>query len=67
MWEAGNLTKNPKKRRISNGEAEEIFFQYLSVADASRTGDREPRWAAMRRRGRRRLPRIVFMVRGRIL
>jgi uncharacterized DUF497 family protein len=66
-WDVGNLTKNPKKHRISNEEAEEIFFREPWVAEASRPEDREPRWAALGRSERGRVLRIVFAVRGRKL
>jgi len=66
-WDAGNLTKNPKKHRISNEEAEEIFFREPWVAEASRPEDREPRWAALGRSERGRVLRIVFTVRARKL
>jgi hypothetical protein len=66
-WDAGNLTKNPTKHRISNEEAEEIFFRELWVAEASRPDDREPRWAALGRSERGRVLRIVFTVRSKRL
>ena len=66
-WDTGNLTKNPKKHRISNEEAEEIFFREPWVAEASRPEDREPRWAALGRSERGRVLRIVFTVRARKL
>jgi uncharacterized protein len=66
-WDAGNLTKNPKKRHISNEEAEEIFFREPWMAEASRPDDCEPRWAALGRSERGRVLRIVFTVRARKL
>jgi uncharacterized protein len=66
-WDSGNLTKNPQKHRISNEEAEEIFFRNPWVADAARPGDPEPRWAALGRSESGRVLRIVFTVRGRKL
>jgi uncharacterized DUF497 family protein len=66
-WDTGNLTKNPQKHRISNEEAEEIFFRDPWVADAARPGDREPRWAALGQSESGRLLRIVFTTRGRKL
>jgi hypothetical protein len=66
-WDTGNLAKNPKKHRISNEEAEEIFFRNPWVAETSRPEDREPRWAALGRSERGRVLRIVFTVRGRKL
>ena len=66
-WDVGNLTKNPTKHQISNEEAEEIFFREPWVAEASRPGDRELRWAALGRSERGRILRIVFTVRARRL
>ncbi len=66
-WDSGNLTKNPQKHRISNEETEEIFFREPWVADAARSEDPEPRWAALGRSEQGRMLRIVFTVRGRKL
>ena len=66
-WDSGNLTKNPQKHRISNEEAEEIFFRDPWVTDAARLEDRELRWAALGRSERGRVLRIVFTLRGRKL
>jgi uncharacterized DUF497 family protein len=66
-WDAGNLTKNPQKHRISNEEAEEIFFRDPWVADVARPEDREHRWAALGRSENGRVLRIVFTVRDRKL
>jgi hypothetical protein len=66
-WDSGNLAKNPKKHRISNEEAEEIFFRDPWVAEASRPEDREPRWAALGKSERGRILRIVFTICGRKL
>jgi uncharacterized protein len=66
-WDIGNLTKNPQKHRISNEEAEEIFFRNPWVADASRPDEREIRWAAIGKSERSRVLRVVFTVRGRKL
>jgi uncharacterized protein len=63
-WDAGNLTKNPKKHRISNEEAEEIFFRDPWVAEAFRAEDRESHWASLGQSERGRILRIVFTVRG---
>ena len=66
-WDEGNLSKNPQKHRISNEEAEEVFFRDPWVADASRPGDNEPRWAALGQSEGGRLLRIIFAMRGRKL
>ena len=66
-WDAGNLTKNPQKHRISNEEAEEIFFRIPLVLDTTRPEDREPRWAALGQSERDRVVRVVFTMRGRKL
>jgi hypothetical protein len=56
-------TKNPKKHRIWNEEAEEIFFRDPWVAEASRLEDREIRWAALGRSERGRVaPAITISV-----
>ena len=66
-WDSGNLTKNPKKHRISNEETEEIFFRDPWVAEASRSEDREARWAALGKSERGRVLRVVFTLRDRKL
>ena len=63
-WDAGNLTKNPQKHRISDEEAEEIFFRDPWVMAAARPEDREPRWAVLGRGAGGRVLRIIFTVRG---
>jgi uncharacterized DUF497 family protein len=66
-WDAGNFTKSPQKHRISNEEAEEIFFRSPLALDPTRPEDREPRWAALGQSERGRIIRVVFTVRDRKL
>ena len=66
-WDAGNLTKSLQKHRISNEEAEEIFFRDPWVVDTTRIEDQEPRWAVLGRSERARVLRIVFTIRARKL
>ena len=64
-WDAGNLLKNPQKHRVSNEEAEEVFFRRPVVADDTRSGDSEPRWFVLGETEPGRVLRIVFTMRGR--
>lgn len=63
-WDAGNLRKNPTKHRISNEEAEEVFFRRPVFAEDTRPGDPEPRWYALGETEPGRVLRVVFTVRG---
>lgn len=63
-WDGGNLLKNPDKHRISNAEAEEIFYRHPVIAEATRPGDKEQRWFAYGHSERGRVLRVVFTVRG---
>ena len=63
-WDGGNSGKNPAKHRISNEEAEEVFFRHPVVIEATREKDDEPRWFVFGLSEGGRVLRIVFTVRG---
>jgi uncharacterized DUF497 family protein len=63
-WDAGNTDKNPGKHKISNEEAEEVFFRHPVVMQTIRTADDEPRWFVFGLSERSRVLRIVFTIRG---
>jgi uncharacterized DUF497 family protein len=63
-WDRGNLLKNPAKHRVSNEEAEEVFFRHPVVVENTRSADNERRWCAFAKTERGRVLRVVFTMRG---
>lgn len=64
-WDAGNLTKNWVRHRVSAVECEEVFFnEPLVVADDQGHSFHEPRLYALGRTAAGRELFLVFTVRG---
>lgn len=66
-WDAGNLSKSAGKHGVTPEEAEELFFRAPLIVEASRPGDREPRFAALGFTERGRRLRIVFTIRRQLI
>ena len=63
-WDQGNEGKNWEKHRVSDGEAEEIFFNDPLVAGADQThSKKERRYFALGQTGTGRSLFIVFTIR----
>lgn len=67
-WDDGNIGKNWVKHRVTDWEAEEVFFNSpLALgADAGHSDD-EPRYYALGQTNRGRLLFVAFTVRGRLV
>lgn len=64
QWDAGNAGKNWELHRVSNGEAEQVFFNRpILVAADDKHSQREPRYAALGQTNQGRRLAIVFTVR----
>lgn len=65
QWDAGNAGKNWEQHRVSNGEAEQVFFNRpILVAADDKHSQREPRYAALGQTNQGRRLMIVFTVRA---
>jgi uncharacterized DUF497 family protein len=64
-WDAGNSRKNADKHGVTQGEAEQVFFnEPLIVATDRAHSIVEPRYHALGRTENDRLLHITFTVRG---
>jgi uncharacterized DUF497 family protein len=64
-WDDGNRDKNWAKHRVSDSEAEQVFFNRpLVVADDPRHSDAEARFFVLGRSDGGRLLFVAFTVRG---
>ena len=67
-WNDGNEGKNWEKHRVSDGEAEEIFFNDPLVAGADQAHSRkERRYFALGQTGARRPLFVVFTIRRQLI
>ena len=67
-WDGGNEGKNWEKHRVSDGEAEEIFFNDPLVAGSDATHSKtERRYFALGRTDSRRPLFVVFTIRKRLI
>lgn len=65
QWDAGNADKNWKLHRVSQGEAEQVFFNRpVLVAPDRPHSQPEPRFAALGRANDGRRLTVVFTIRG---
>ncbi|HBK43523.1 MULTISPECIES: BrnT family toxin [unclassified Polynucleobacter] len=65
QWDAGNAYKNHDKHGVSQGEAEEIFFnQPLLIEDDEQHSHREARFLALGITNAMRLLSIIFTLRS---
>jgi uncharacterized DUF497 family protein len=66
QWDAGNAYKSQEKHGVSQGEAEEVFFnQPLLVEEDERHSDNESRLLALGITNSMRLLSIIFTLRNR--
>jgi hypothetical protein len=67
-WDDGNLGKNWAKHRVSDGEAEELFFNdpLVAGADPARS-KKERRYYALGRTGANRLLFVAFTIRKNLI
>ncbi len=65
-WDDGNHDKNWLKHGVSNGEAEEFFFDThkLVAKDVVHSGDGEDRYLVLGRTAEGRLLSVIFTVRS---
>jgi uncharacterized DUF497 family protein len=65
QWDAGNADKNWRTHRVSQAEAEQVFFNRpVVIAPDLGHSDREVRYAALGKTTAGRRLSIVFTVRG---
>jgi hypothetical protein len=63
-WDAGNAQKNWERHRVTQAEAEEVFFHRpVVVAEDAKHSQRERRFAVLGRTSGDRLLAVVFTVR----
>lgn len=68
QWDEGNSRKNWTKHRVSNGEAEQVFFnQPLVVGDDDQRWGAEARFYALGQTNRRRPLFVVFTLRSELI
>ena len=68
QWDDGNAEKNWLKHRVSQGEAEEVFFnQPLVVADDDAHSEDEDRFYALGQTNGRRLLFVVLAIRRHLI
>ena len=67
QWDAGNSDKNWRRHRVSQLEAEQVFFNRPLVAAASRHPGGEGRFFALGRAESGRELAVVFTVRGKLV
>ncbi len=67
-WDSGNAEKNWERHRVSDGEAEEVFFnQPLLVAFDEEHSQQEPRYFALGQTNAGRPLFVVFTIRGEVI
>jgi len=65
QWDAGNAYKNQNKHDVSQGEAEEVFFnQPLLIAEDEKHSVNESRFLALGMTGGGKLMSIIFTLRA---
>jgi uncharacterized DUF497 family protein len=62
-WDDGNSTKNWERHRVTQAEAEEVFFNQPVIVMAAKPADREIRYNVLGRTNNDRLLSVVFTVR----
>jgi uncharacterized DUF497 family protein len=68
QWDDGNADKNWKRHRVTQAEAEQVFFNKpILVTSDLRHSETEERWFALGRTDVGRLLTIVFTIRGDLL
>jgi len=66
QWDEANASKNWKRHKVSQTDAEQIFLNRPVVLSEARAGI-EARWFAFGRTDGDRLLTVVFTIRGRLL
>ena len=67
-WDAGNLEKNWQRHQVSQGEAEQIFFNRpVLVAPDHKHSREERRYAALGQSSSGRMLTVVFTIRGELI
>lgn len=68
QWDAGNSDKSWRRHGVSQGEAEQVFFNRpIVVANDPKHSQPEPRYFALGRTDAERRLLVVFMLRGSLL
>ncbi|MFZ5617890.1 MAG: BrnT family toxin [Pseudomonadota bacterium] len=63
QWDTGDARKNEDKHGVSQGETEQVFFNYPVVFDGAKHSGREPRSHALGKTADGRLFHITFTLR----
>lgn len=62
-WDEGNATKNWERHRVTQAEAEEVFFNRPVFLMDARPGERERRYNVLGRTNNDHLVSVIFTVR----
>lgn len=67
QWDAGNAEKNWEKHRVTQSEAEQVFFNRPVLVAPAKQRQQEPRYAALGQTSSGRLLTVVFTIRSTLI